>query len=49
MKKKIVLRSMLGFPLGLALGYLITILISLIYADGVLFSMHAGISCYNGK
>ena len=34
MKKKIVLRSMLGFPLGLALGYLITILISLIYADG---------------
>lgn len=32
--KKIVLRGMLGFPLGLAIGYLISILISLIYADG---------------
>lgn len=34
MKKKIVLRSILGFPLGLALGYLITIIISLILANG---------------
>lgn len=34
MKKKIVLRSLLGFPLGLALGYMITIIISLILADG---------------
>lgn len=34
MKKKIVLRSMLGFPLGLAIGYLISILISLIWANG---------------
>lgn len=34
MKKKIVLRSMLGFPLGLAIGYVITIIISLIWADG---------------
>lgn len=28
------LRSMSGFPLGLALGYLITIVISLIWGDG---------------
>lgn len=34
MKKKIILRSMLGFPLGLAIGYLITIIISLIWANG---------------
>lgn len=32
--KKIVLRGMLGFPLGLAIGYAISILVSLIYADG---------------
>ena len=34
MKKKIVLRSLLGFPLGVAIGYMITIMISLIFADG---------------
>lgn len=34
MKKKIILRSLLGFPLGVALGYIITIIISLIFADG---------------
>ncbi len=34
MKKKIALRSILGFPIGIALGYLITIVISLIFADG---------------
>ena len=34
MKKKIVLRGLLGFPFGLAIGYVITILISLILADG---------------
>lgn len=34
MKRKIVLRSLLGFPLGLAIGYMITIIISLIFADG---------------
>lgn len=37
--KKIVLRSMLGFPLGLALGYLITILISLYMQMGLI--LHA--------
>ena len=34
MKKKIVKRSLLGFPLGIAMGYLITILISLGWANG---------------
>lgn len=34
MKKKIILRSISGVPLGLAIGYLITIVISLIWADG---------------
>ncbi len=34
MKKKVFLRSMSGFPFGLALGYLITIVISLIWGDG---------------
>lgn len=34
MKKKVLLRSILGFPLGVAIGYLITIIISLIWAKG---------------
>ncbi len=34
MKKKIILRSILGFPIGLAIGYLITIQISLGWANG---------------
>lgn len=34
MKKKIILRGALGFPLGITIGYLITIIISLFFADG---------------
>lgn len=34
MKKKLLLRGMLGSPLGLAMGYLITIFISLTVSDG---------------
>ncbi len=34
MKKKIVLRGILGFPIGIAIGYLITIFISLGWANG---------------
>lgn len=34
MKKKIILRCISGFPIGLSIGYLITIVISLIWADG---------------
>ena len=34
MKKKIIKRSLLGFPLGITMGYLITIWISLGWANG---------------
>lgn len=34
MKKKIVLRSLLGFPIGIAMGYVITIFISFGWANG---------------
>ncbi|MCM1497605.1 MAG: DUF3021 domain-containing protein [Clostridium sp.] len=34
MKKEIMKRSILGFPLGITMGYLITILISLVWANG---------------
>ncbi len=34
MKKKIILRGILGFPVGIAIGYLITIFISLVLANG---------------
>ncbi len=34
MRKKIILRSLLGMPIGMTISYLITILISLAMADG---------------
>ncbi len=34
MKKKIITRSLLGFPLGITIGYVITIVLSLIWAKG---------------
>lgn len=34
MKRKIIMRGALGFPLGITIGYLITIFISLAWADG---------------
>ncbi len=34
MKKKIILRAALGFPIGIAIGHLITIFISLVWASG---------------
>ena len=34
MKRKIILRGISGFPLGITIGYIITIIISLIWADG---------------
>ena len=34
MLKKVVLRGLLGFPLGIAMGYVITILISLVAGGG---------------
>lgn len=33
-KKKIIRRGLLGFPLGIAIGYVITIVISVIWANG---------------
>lgn len=34
MKKKMIRRGLLGFPLGIAIGYVITIGLSLAFADG---------------
>ena len=34
MKKKIIIRSLFGFPMGIAIGYFITILLSLALANG---------------
>lgn len=34
MKKQILIRGLIGFPMGLAIGYVITILISLALAEG---------------
>lgn len=34
MKKKVILRGVLGFPIGVTIGYFITIFISLVWADG---------------
>jgi len=34
MKKKIMIRGLFGFPLGISIGYLITILISVIWGNG---------------
>ena len=34
MKKKLILRGALGFPIGIAIGYVITICISLMWAGG---------------
>lgn len=34
MKKKIILRGALGLPIGITIGYLITIVISLVWAEG---------------
>lgn len=34
MKKKILLRGALGFPIGITIGYFITIVISFVWADG---------------
>ncbi len=34
MKKKIITRALIGFPMGIALGFVITIMISLTLADG---------------
>ena len=40
MKRNIVLRSLLGAPLGLAIGYAISIVISLIRGDGIYYPVN---------
>lgn len=40
MKKEALLRGLLGFPLGITIGYIITIIISLIFADGNFYPCH---------
>lgn len=40
MKKEIIMRSLVGFPLGIAIGYLITILVSLAWGNGYYSSSH---------
>ena len=39
MKKKLLLRGALGFPIGIAIGYVITICISLMWAGGYYLSL----------
>lgn len=34
MKKQIIFRGLIGFPIGIAIGYIITIVISLIWGNG---------------
>lgn len=34
MRKKLILRGLLGLPIGITIGYLITIVISLVWAEG---------------
>ncbi len=38
MKKKVIKRAFLGFPLGITMGYLITIVLSLVWANGYYMS-----------
>ncbi|HBT94925.1 MAG TPA: DUF3021 domain-containing protein [Coriobacteriia bacterium] len=40
MLKKAVLRGLLGLPLGIAIGYVITIIISVVFAGGGYWSVH---------
>lgn len=35
MKKKLIGRGLIGFPVGIAIGYVITVIISICIGDGV--------------
>ncbi len=39
MKKKVILRGLLGVPLGIAISYVITLIISLVVGDGLYYSV----------
>lgn len=49
MKKKIIWRSILGFPIGITIGYIITIIISFIWAGGYYVSCHPGLISVMGN
>ncbi|WP_138159558.1 DUF3021 domain-containing protein [Peptoniphilus catoniae] len=40
MKKKLIQRGLLGFPLGIAIGYIITIIISICIGDGFFYPVN---------
>ena len=37
MKKKLILRGLLGVPLGIAIGHIITVIVSLCIGDGLFY------------
>lgn len=37
MKKEMILRGLLGFPLGIAIGYIITVIVSICIGDGLFY------------
>ena len=41
MKRKIIKRGFLGFPLGIAIGYVITVIISVCVGDGSFYPVTA--------
>lgn len=40
MKKKLIQRGLLGFPIGIAIGYLITVIISICIGDGKFYPVN---------
>lgn len=49
MKKKLFLRGIMGFPIGVTIGYFITIFISLIMADGNYFPCEPNLTAMAGS
>lgn len=40
MKKKLIQRGLLGFPLGIAIGYVITVIVSICIGDGLFYPVN---------
>lgn len=49
MKKKIVLRALIGIPFGIAIGYMITIIVSAIAGDGFYHATMPGLTSSTGS
>ncbi len=49
MKKNIALRGLLGFPLGIAIGFVITVLISVCVGDGAFYPVTAELIATTGN